>query len=382
MEEKQILMIPGPTPIPPSVLAAMARPMINHRGAEFAELQRRCTTSLKRIFNTEEDVFIFPSSGTGGLEAAIANVVSPGDKVLSVSVGVFGDRFAKIAQAFGADVVKLDFEWGKPADPKVVAERISQPDLSDLKIVLLTHNETSTGVLNDIKELADVIRPTNALILVDAISGMIASPLHTDDWGLDVVISGSQKAWMIPPGMTFLSVSQRAWEVNARCKGSRFFYDFAAMKKSYEKDQTPWTPAVSLIYALSQALSILEREGPEATFARHKQLAAATRAAMRALKLPLLADDSCASQSVTAVCAPEGIAPKDLRKVARDQFGVVLAGGQQNLEPIIFRIGHLGWVDKMDIIAAVSAVEMSLAVMDRPVELGAGVAAAQKVFLD
>jgi aspartate aminotransferase-like enzyme len=356
------LRIPGPTPVPPRVLAAMGKPMINHRGPEFRALLEEVLTGLRLVFGTTGDVLVFPGSGTGGLEASIVNTLSPGDRVLSVSIGHFGDRFARIASDFGADVIHLDFPWGQAAQPEAVAQRL-QADAS-IKAVLLTHNETSTGVANDVEAIAKVVRQTPALLIVDAVSSLAALPLPTDEWGVDVVVTASQKALMVPPGLALVSMNGRAWQANKIARMPRHYWDFAAAKKYQDKSQTPYTPAVSLLYALSESLSMILAEGLPAVYARHHAIAEYTRKGVRALGLSLLADPAHASDSVTAVCLPEGITAKVLLSRMNEGFQVVLAGGQGKLDGKLFRIAHLGWVHLSDVENALSSLQTVL------VELG------------
>lgn len=352
------LRIPGPTPVPPQVLAAMARPMINHRGPEFTALLEEVLAGLRLVFGVQGDILTFPGSGTGGLEAAIVNTLSPGDRVLSVSVGHFGDLFARIASDFGADVIHLDFPWGQAAQPEAVAQRL-QLDPS-IRAVLVTHNETSTGVANDLKAIAQVVRQTPALLIVDAISSLAALPLPADEWGLDVVVTGSQKALMVPPGLALVSMNGRAWQANKMARMPRHYWDFAAAKKSQDKGQTPYTPAVSLLFALAESLSMIRAEGLPAVYARHHAVAEYTRTGIQALGLSLLADPAHASDSVTAVCLPEGINGKALLLRMDEEDHVVLAGGQGKLDGKVFRIGHLGWVHLPDMENALSALNVVL----------------------
>jgi|YNPNPStandDraft_1061719.scaffolds.fasta_scaffold01118_9 aspartate aminotransferase-like enzyme len=378
MLKKSLLMIPGPTPVPPEVLQALATPMINHRGPEYAALQREVVENCKYVFQTQHDVIIFPSAGTGGMEAAIVNILSPGDQVLSVSIGVFGDRWAKIARAFGAEVIECNFEWGRAADPDVVDQALKEHP--NVKAVLVTHNETSTGVTNDLKSLAEVVRSHGPLLMVDAISSLMVTDLQMDAWGCDVVVAGSQKAFMIPPGLSFVAVGPRAWEAHASAKMPRFYWDFSSMKRYMERDQTPYTPALTLLYGLRVALRAVKEAGLEASFARHAKLGAATRAGIKALGLELFADEAYASNSVTAVKVPEGISVKELRKRLREKYGVTTGGGQQKLEETIFRIGHLGYITEPDIVATFAALEQVLLEMGWPVKPGSGVAEAARVL--
>jgi aspartate aminotransferase-like enzyme len=356
--------------------------MVNHRGPEYMALQRELIAGLKEVFRTAGDCLIFPASGTGGLEAAIVNTLSPGDRVLAVVIGAFGDRFASIAAAHGADVQRLDVEWGRAVDPEQVARILREDGDRTIRAVLITHNETSTGVLNDIRTIAALVREHGALLLVDSISGMLTAELETDAWGLDVVVAGSQKAFMIPPGLTFVSVSERAWAAHRSARMARFYFDFAMMRRSMEKDQTPYTPALPQLYALREALAIIRSEGREATVARHRQLARACRAGAAALSLEPLADEASFSHSVTAIRNPPGIEGRALRQRLRERHGVVVAGGQGPLEPAIFRIGHMGYISAPDLTATFAALEESLAALGYPVTPGSGVAAVERVLAE
>ncbi len=357
------LRTPGPTPCPPEVLEAMARQMNDHRGPEAAAIIRRVAAGLKRAFQTDSDVLIFTSSGTGGLEAAIVNVLSPGDKVLAVSIGNFGDRFASIAKSYGAAVTKLDFASGQAAGPEAVTRALAADP--EIRAVLLTHNETSTSVTNPLEALAAAVRAAgdDRLILVDSISGMGSIPVRTDAWGLDVVVSGSQKGWMLPPGLAFVSMSPRAWEANRRATAPRYYFDALKTKEAQDKGQTPWTPALSLYYALDVALEMLEREGWDSVWSRHAAIGAYTRRGVREMGLELLADQQFASNTVTAVKIPAGIDVSALRKLLREEHGVVLAGGQGDLAGKIVRIGHLGLVSEADIDEALDALAKGLAAL-------------------
>jgi len=355
--------------------------MVNHRGPEFKELLGRVTDGLKRAFRTDNDLVILSCSGTGGLEAAVVNHLSPGDTILSVSIGVFGDRFAKVATRFGGDTTKLDVEWGQAADPAAVSEALDSmaSDGRPAKAVLLTHNETSTGVTNPLQELAAAARAAapEALILVDAISGLGAVPFDTDAWGLDVVVTGSQKSWMVPPGLAMVSVSPRAWDAAATATMPRFYFDLAMHRDSAVKGETPWTPAVGVCFALDVALGLLEEEGYPAIFARHAACGAAARAGLTALGVRLFADPSRASDTVTSALMPEGIEWPALSKELRSR-GLVLAGGQGSLTGRIFRLGHLGSVTVDDILAAMAIMEDAFEALGLPVERGASVAAAMQ----
>ncbi len=376
MGERQLLMIPGPTAVPQSILLAGARPMINHRGPEFKAALEACTEGLKRVFRTKDEIFILTASGTGGLEAAIVNFLSPGDHVLSVSIGVFGNRFASIASTYGAEVEKLDFEMGQAADPAKIKARLDADTGKEIKAVLVTHNETSTGVTNDLAAIGKVVREHGALLLVDGISSLVAIDFRMDEWGVDVMVAGSQKAFMVPPGLVFVAVSKRAAEAMKTAEMPRFYFDLQRARQYLEQGQTPWTPAVPQVLQLQAALQILEREGLDNCHARHARLAGAVRAGVKALGLKLLADESVASNAVTAVRVPEGVKVADLRGLMLDKYDVVLAGGQQSLKEKIFRIGHLGLVYETDIIACLGCLGLALKELGWDCDPGAGAAAA------
>lgn len=361
MEREEFhLLIPGPTPVPPRLLRAQSRPMINHRGPTFAGLLRRCLEGLQYAFQTRNEVILLTASGTGGLEAALVNTLSPGDRVLAVTIGAFGERFADIAEAYGAEVVRLAYEWGKAARPEDVRERLAHPGGRPFKAVLLTHNETSTGVTNDVRSLAQVAREFEALVLVDAISGLVAIELPTDAWDLDVVVAGSQKAFMIPPGLSFVSVGPRGWAAYGQARMPRFYWDFEKARRSQERGENPFTPAVSLMYALEEALEMIRQETLEGCQARHRRLAGAVRAGLRALGCEILAEPGFESNSVTAFRPPEGISPDRLRAYVLERFRVVLADGQGPLKGKIARFGHLGYVGEEEILLGLQALERGL----------------------
>jgi aspartate aminotransferase-like enzyme len=352
------LRIPGPTPLPDEVLQAQTKQMINHRGPEFGQILNDVTDELKQLFQTKADVFVLTGSGTGGLEAAIVNTLSPGDKVLSVSIGVFGERFAAIAEQFGAEVIPLRFEWGKAADPDAVRQALnSEPKI---KAVLVTHNETSTGVTNDLAAISSVVKEFDKLLVVDAISSLGSINLPVDDWHLDVAVTGSQKGWMAPPGLAMVSINEEAWKAYSTAKMPRFYWDFAKARSYLEKGQTPWTPAVSVVFALSVSLKMMLEEGLPNIITRHAQLGNVVRDGIKALGLPLFADASHASNTVTAVAASNNLDTKKLVKIMREEHKIILGGGQQRLDGKIFRIGHLGWVTEADIEAVISTLKVVL----------------------
>ncbi len=352
------LRIPGPTPLPDEVLQALGRQMINHRGAEFGQILNDVTAKLKQLFQTKADVFLLTGSGTGGLEAAIVNTLSPGDKVLSVSIGVFGERFAAIAEQFGAEVIPLRFEWGKAADADAVRQAIhNEPKI---KAVLVTHNETSTGVTNDLAAISSVVKESDKLLLVDAISSLGSINLPVDDWHLDVAVTGSQKGWMVPPGLAMVSVNERAWQAHGDARMPRFYWDFTKAKSYLERGQTPWTPAISTVFALSVSLEMMLEEGLPNIIARHARVGKAARDGIKSLGLPLFPDESYASNTVTAVAASNGLDTKKMLKIMREEHKIILGGGQQRLDGKIFRIGHLGWVNEADIEAVISTLKVVL----------------------
>ena len=352
------LRIPGPTPCPPEALEAMSRQMIPHRGRDFAQLLNSITAKLKQVFQTTGDILLLTASGTGGLEAAIVNTLSPGDKVLSVSNGVFGDRFAAIADQYGAQVKRLTFEWGQPVDPDAVGEALASD--TDIKAVLVTHNETSTGITNDLKHISSVVKGLDRLLIVDAISSLSSIELPVDEWSCDVVVAGSQKGWMIPPGLTMLSVSKEAWNAHAQAKMPRFYWDFTKAWDYLQKGQTPWTPAVSLCFALDATLDSILQEGLDNVIARHARVGQMTRTGVKSLDLPLFAEESHASNTVTAVGARDRLSIPKLIQILRDEHNVNLAGGQQRLSGKIFRIGHLGLVSEDDIKTVLQALAQAL----------------------
>lgn len=375
--EDSLLLVPGPTPVPGPVLRAQSRPMMNHRAPAFRSLLRAVTDGLKPCFGTATDPLILTASGTGGLEAAIVNVLSPGDKVLAVITGQFGKRFAEIAETYGAEVDRLEIEWGTAADPAHVAAKLSAGGYT---AVLATLNETSTGVVNPIEAIAGLCREHDVLCLVDAISGLLATPLEVDAWGVDIAVAGSQKAFMIPPGLSFMTVSERAWEAAARATMPRFYFDLDAARKYLSRGENPWTPAVSLIYALFESLEMIEAEGHEAIFARHRSLRDGVRAGIRALGLEPLAADEVASPAVTAVKAPDGLDADALRKLLRETYHCDLAGGQGHLKGKIFRLGHLGYVGPAQILQGLALLGQALDEVGREVELAAGVRAAREAM--
>jgi aspartate aminotransferase-like enzyme len=378
MMNKYRLMSPGPTPIPPEVSAVGALPIIHHRTPEFGEVFTRVNENLKKVFLTENEVFTYAASGTGAFEGAIQNLFSPGDKVLVVNNGNFGNRWVKMSRAFGLEVTELEYDWGVKADNDEVGEALaSDPEIKSAMCVL---SETSTGTVNDIEGFA---RATGGVIsIVDAVSGLGACPLRTDEWGVDVVVAGSQKALMAPPGLGFVSVSERAMRAHEGAGMPRYYFDWTAAKKAYAKDppQTAWTPAVSVIVQLDVALQQLLEEGIENVFERHVLLGRAARGGIKGMGLKLFGPDEDMNSAVTAAYVPDGVDGKQLVRLMFREHGIQVAGGQGPMEGRIFRIGHCGYFDAYDIIATIAAAELALESLDYPVELGRGVGAAQRVF--
>ncbi len=353
------LRVPGPTPLPPAVREAMAEPMINHRGGEFHRLMEEIQPPLRAAFGTSGDVILLTASGTGGLEAALVNTLSPGDRVVAVSVGVFGRRFAAIARAFGAQVTLVEFPPGQAADARAVAAALRAAP--DAKALLLTHNETSTGVVNDVPTLVRAARDVSpdVLVLVDGVSSVGAMPMQVDAWGCDVVVAASQKALMGPPGLALLSVSPRGWAAVAEARMPRFYWDLREARRWAERNETPFTPAISVIRGLHAGLRALMAEGLDAAFARHRELARITRQGLACLGFRPVAADACASPSVTAAWVPDGVSAHLLIRVLAERYNVVLAAGHEPDRTI--RLAHMGWVHVADIREALAAVESALA---------------------
>jgi serine---pyruvate transaminase len=379
MDRPEILMTPGPTPVPPSVLLAQGSPLVYHRGPGYGQLLREVTSGLRAMLETEADVLVFTSSGTGGLESAVANLFSPGDRVVVPVAGYFGERFAKIAEAFGLDVRRIDYDWGSAVKDEDVAAALAEAPTAG---VLAQHSETSTGVVHDIEALARAAREADALFVVDVISSLGAVPYRGDAWGVDVAVGGSQKALGATPGIAFVSVSDRAWAATRRATSPRFYFDWAAYKQAYDlaDPESPWTPAISLMLGLREALRLFQDEGREAVLERHRVLSEATKEGVRALGLDLDGEHPERAWAVTAVRAPEGIDGNELVARIRRDHGIVLAPGQGPLKGKVFRIGHLGHYDRFDIIRCLAALEMTLEAMGYPTKRGAAVAAAEGIF--
>jgi aspartate aminotransferase-like enzyme len=362
MAFQQQLRVPGPTPLPERVVRAMSRPLVDHRGPEFAALLAEVTEGARRVFQTEADLLLLTLSGTGGLESVIANLVSPGDRVLAALCGNFGERFADMAAAYGADVVRLEAEWGQPVDPADLRDLLSaHPEVG---LVLLTHNETSTGVTNPIQELVAVASGHGALVAVDGVSSISSIPIQTDAWGIDVAVSSSQKGWMAPPGLALVSVGPRAWQRRESARSPRFYLDWGPARDFAAKGATPFTPAVSLIYALQEGLRMIQEEGLDSVYERHRRIAGAMATGLEAAGFQLLAAPGFRSATVTAAVLPAGLAEADLRRLLRERYGVVVAGGQGKMAGRMIRVGHLGSVSEGDAVQVLWAVEQALERLD------------------
>jgi serine---pyruvate transaminase len=377
---KQYLMTAGPTPLPPVVSQAMAQPMLYHRAPAFVEVYARVLDRLKAVFGTSNDVLVFASSGSGAMESAVANLVRPGEPALVASCGKFGERWAELCDAYGAETIQWETEWGQAVDPSLLDEQLGQNP--GVELVFTQLSETSTGVVNDVRELADVTHRHGALVAVDAVSGLGAIPCPQDEWGLDVVVAGSQKALMSPPGLGFASANAAALERAAATPGRRYYFDWGRTVAGQRKDppDSPFTPAVGLVEALDVALGLIEEEGLAQVYRRHDLLGRATRAAARGLDLELLGGGDERAAVVTAICLPDTIDGAKVPKLMRDRFKITVAGGQDRLKGKIARIAHCGYYGPFDIIVTVAALEMTLRELGHEVELGAGVAAAQRVL--
>lgn len=371
-----MLMIPGPTPVPEKVLLAMAKHPIGHRSGDFTKIIGEVNEGLKWLFQTQNDVLTLAASGTGAMEAGIINFLSPGDKVIVGTNGKFGERWAEVAQAFGLDVQVISADWGKPLDVAEFKAALEADTDKSIKAVVITHSETSTTVLNDLSTINDYVKAHGeALIIVDAVTSLAAYDLKIDELGLDVVGSGSQKGFMLPPGLGFLAVSDKAWAAYEKSTMPKYYFDLGKYRKSTAKNSTPFTPPVNMYFGLQVALEMMKAEGLESIFARHDRHKRAIRAAMKALSLPLLAADDCASPAATAVM-PLGVEAEQIRGTMRKQFDIALAGGQDHLKGKIFRVGHLGFICDRDILTTVGALEATLQSLGYSFTPGSGVAAA------
>lgn len=375
--QKRYLLTPGPTPVPEEVLLSMAKPIIHHRTPQFMEILKQAIEGLKYVLQTKNDVFLFASSGTGAMESAVTNLLSAGDKAIVVRGGKFGERFSEICQAYGVEALDIDVEWGKAVNPDIIRDMLSKD--KKIKAVYTTLCETSTAVINDIKAIGDIVSKTDAVLVVDAISGLGSVQFKTDEWKVDVAVGGSQKGLMIPPGLAFVSVSPKAFNLAGVSKLPKYYFCYKAAKKAADKDDTPWTPAITLIIGLVEAIKIIKQETLEGVIARQRKMADAIRAAAKAMGMELFAP-SAASDAVTAIKVPPNIDGAKLVKIMRDTHGVGIAGGQAELKGKIIRIASMGFMTQWDIIVAISCLEIVLKQLGYDFELGCGVKAAEEVF--
>ena len=374
MKDKHMLMIPGPTPVPEKVLLSLAKHPIGHRSSDFSQIIAEINQNLKWLHQTKNEVLSLNVSGTGAMEAGIINFLSPGDRVLVGVNGKFGDRWAQIAEVFGLQTERISAEWGQPLDTEEFRSKLEADTNKEIKAVIITHSETSSGVLNDLETINKHVKNHGeALIIVDAVTSLGAYNVPIDDWGLDVVASGSQKGYMIPPGLGFISVSNKAWTAYENCRFPRFYMDLGKYKKANAKNSTPFTPPVNLMYGLQTALQMMQREGLESIFTRHLRLTKATRAAVKALGLNLFAPDDAASTAVTAIASDDA---EKIRSIMRQKYDIALAGGQDHLKGKIFRIGHLGFISDRDILTTISCLEATLIELGYKFDAKAGVKAA------
>ena len=381
MQDKLSLMIPGPTPVPERVLSAIGKHPIGHRSGEFQAIVKKTTEQLKWLHQTSQDVLTITGSGTAAMEAGIINTLSYGDKVLCGDNGKFGERWVKIAKAYGLNTQVIKADWGKPLSTEIFKEALLGDKNKEIKAVIVTHSETSTGVINDLKEISSLVRQHGkAIIIADCVTSLGACNVPMDDWGIDVIASGSQKGYMMPPGLSFVALSERAWLANTTSDLPKFYLDLLSYKKTVQKDSNPFTPSVNLYFALEAALTMMQEEGLEAIFKRHSRHRNATQAGMQALGLKLFAEEGYGSPSITAVI-PENVDAEKIRKIVKENFDILLAGGQDHLKGKIFRVGHLGFVNDRDVISAVASIEASINSLGLLKEnVGKGVAAAYKVL--
>ena len=374
---KKYLMTPGPTPVPEDIRQEMAKPIIHHRTKEYQAIFKEVTEGLRKIFKTQNDLFTFTASGTGAMEASIINCLSPGDRIIVVRGGKFGERFSDIARAYGVEPINIDIGWGTAPDPKVIKDTLAKNP--QVKGVYTTLCETSTATVYDIKAIGEIVKGTGALFVVDAISGLGADDFENDKWSVDIAVCGSQKGLMIPPGLSFCSVSQKAWKAAETSKLPKFYYSFKKYKKAYEDTDTPFTSAITLIIGLKKAVEAINKKGIDSVIAEHAGQAEAFRAACKAMGLSLFSKSP--SNAVTGVNAPAGISADDIIKLLKTEFGVTFAGGQESLKGKIFRVAHMGGIDKEHTIESIKALEQALAKLGYKFKAGIGLAAAEKILI-
>ncbi len=379
LQPREFLMIPGPTPVPEAVLEAIARHPIGHRTAEFSGVLKNVVENLQWLGETKNDVFVLTASGTAALEMAIFNTVNPGDHVLCLVCGVFGERWARMSEALGAKVERLEATPGKAVSVSALQQKLAADTEHQIKAVIITHNETSTGVVQDVQPMLAAIRKHGAISIIDTVTSFGAMRIPIDEWQADVVATGSQKALMLPPGLSIVFFGPRAWEANAQCKTPRFYLDVARYKKSIGADTTPFTPNVSLTMGLKVALDLMKQEGSEAIFARHRRLREMVRSGIRALNLELFVEEECASYTITAILPPPNISVDAIRKNLKEKYRIVVADGQEELKGKIFRIGHMGYVFERDILMTLASLEAVLLELGHKCQKGAAVTAALAV---
>jgi aspartate aminotransferase-like enzyme len=383
MEQRQFMQIPGPTNIPDRILRSLAQPIINHRGPEFDALVTECVSGLKAVYRTENDVLLFPSSGSGVLESAIVNLFSPGDTIVAATLGVFSERMAAIAENHGVKVIRVAKEWGQAVKAEEIREVLEKDTDRVIKGVCLPQNETTSAITNDIEGVSKVIKELGhpAVLVVDAVSSLACLPFETDLWGADVVVSASQKGFMLPPGMGMVAVSKKAWDLIENSKMPRWYWDYKAVKEKMKEGQFPYTPATTLLFGLRESLKMILDEGMEQIWQRHDIMGSAVRNAIKAMGLTLFAEEGHQSNTVTAILMPEGMKYKELAELLRTKYGVVIGGGLSKLQGKIFRIGHLGSISNMDVYAVMGAVEMALYELGYKVELGTAAKAVAETLL-
>lgn len=379
--KKRYIMSPGPVEVPPTVLSAAGLPIIHHRTPEYRKALAEVIEGLKYVFQTKNDILIFPAAGTGGMESAVVNLLSPGDKIIAAACGQFGERWGAIAESYGVSVIKLYAEWGETVDIREMEKELQTQ--KDIKAVYTTLSETSTGVENDIEAIGKIVSKTGAVLVVDAVSGMGAIKFKTDEWNVDAAVVGAQKGLMIPPGIAMISLSEKAKALMPKSKIPKYYYSYDKALKALTKDKlpdTPYTSSVSLILQLKESIRLIKEEGIENVWARHAKIADAVRNGVKALGLKMFAK-GCPSNAVTSIYAPEGIDGDAVNKKIRDDYGITMAGGQGKMKGKMFRIGHLGYVDRFDAVIALAAVEMALTELGVKINLGAGVRAVEEELL-